>query len=264
LTTVHVTGTGVISAMGNSWPEHWYAFQHEQTGIGRLTLFDSIHQGVLPVGEVKLSNRELCERLEQPTSSSRTILLGIHAAREALQQSSIDRLSHYRVGFISATTVGGMDRTENFFPLFLHDLKGGRLREVVDHACGKSTERIAEALGIKGFLSTVNTACSSSVNSIILGARLIRNNMLDIVVAGGTDALTQFTLNGFNSLMILDKEPCRPFDASRNGLNLGEGAGYVVLVKDSSLWPLCPDMATRMMHIIRPPHHLKDEVHTQR
>jgi len=56
-----------------------------------------------------------------------------------------------------------------------------------------------------------------------------------VVVAGGTDALTRFTLNGFNSLMILDGAPCRPFDASRSGLNLGEGAGYVVLVSDRVL-----------------------------
>jgi 3-oxoacyl-[acyl-carrier-protein] synthase-1 len=87
-------------------------------------------------------------------------------------------------------------------------------------------------LEIDGFLTTINTACSSSVNSIMYGARLIRHNHLDVVFAGGADALTKFTLNGFNSLMILDKSPCRPFDASRNGLNLGEGAGFLVLVSD--------------------------------
>lgn len=56
--------------------------------------------------------------------------------------------------------------------------------------------------------------------------------MLDVVIAGGVDALTKFTLNGFNTLLILDKEFCKPFDANRQGLNLGEGAGYVVLVSD--------------------------------
>jgi 3-oxoacyl-[acyl-carrier-protein] synthase-1 len=75
------------------------------------------------------------------------------------------------------------------------------------------------------------------------GARLIKHKQLDVVFAGGADALTKFTLNGFNSLMILDKAPCRPFDASRNGLNLGEGAGFVVLVSEEvaraeSLQPL--------------------------
>ena len=62
------------------------------------------------------------------------------------------------------------------------------------------------------------------------GARLIKNNILDVVVAGGTDSLTKFTLNGFNTLMILDEQFCQPFDENRRGLNLGEGAGYIVLV----------------------------------
>jgi 3-oxoacyl-(acyl-carrier-protein) synthase len=133
---------------------------------------------------------------------------------------------------VSATTVGGMDKTENFFQAFLQNITKGRLRDVVNHECGRTTELIADALEINGFVSTINTACSSSVNSIMYGSRLIKNNILDVVIAGGTDALTKFTLNGFNSLMILDSNPCKPFDAKRNGLNLGEGAGYVVLVSD--------------------------------
>jgi 3-oxoacyl-(acyl-carrier-protein) synthase len=128
-----------------------------------------------------------------------------------------------------------MDKIEKFIPSFINDQAKGKLRDVIHHGCGNTTELIADALRINGFVSTVNTACSSSVNSIILAARLIREGMLDIAIAGGTDALTKFTLNGFSSLMILDKQPCRPFDASRAGLNLGEGAGYLVLVSDKVL-----------------------------
>jgi 3-oxoacyl-[acyl-carrier-protein] synthase-1 len=158
-------------------------------------------------------------------------LLGIQAAREALADAGID-LKRWRTGLISATTVGGMDKTEGFFIDFLKKTAQGRLRNVVNHECGKSTELIAGDLGITGLISTINTACSSSVNSIAFGSRLIREGMLDVVVAGGADALSKFTLNGFNSLMILDPHPCRPFDANRNGLNLGEGAGFLVLVSD--------------------------------
>jgi 3-oxoacyl-[acyl-carrier-protein] synthase-1 len=171
--------------------------------------------------------------LQQPIT--RTAMLGILAARQALEDSGIKNLNSFRVGFISATTVGGMDRTESFFIDYLKDKTTGNLDDVVHHECGSTTELIADDLGIKDFISTINTACSSSVNSIILGSRLIDKGQLDVVVAGGTDALTKFTLNGFNSLMILDKEPCRPFDASRSGLNLGEGAGFVVLVSDRVL-----------------------------
>lgn len=87
-------------------------------------------------------------------------------------------------------------------------------------------------------VTTLSTACSSAANAIMLGARLIRHGYLDTVLVGGTDALCRFTLNGFNSLMILDKEHCRPFDRTRAGLNLGEGAGYLVLQSEKSLTKL--------------------------
>ena len=158
-------------------------------------------------------------------------MLGIHAAREAVSNAGID-LTKWRSGLVSATTVGGMDRTEDFFQRFLKDRQKGRLRDVVNHGCGRSTEIIAQDIGVNRFISTINTACSSSTNAIAFGARLIAAGMLDVVVAGGTDALTKFTINGFNSLMILDSKACRPFDANRNGLNLGEGAGFIVLVSE--------------------------------
>ena len=209
--------------------ETWKSFTRESSGIGQITLFESVHRGVLPVGEVKLTDKTLSENLSLQPHVTRTALLGIHAAREAVNDSGID-LKRWRTGLISATTVGGMDKTETFFVDFLKNPAQGRLRDVVNHACGKSTELIADDLGITGFISTINTACSSSVNAIAFGSRLIQEGMLDVVVAGGADALSRFTLNGFNSLMILDHQPCRPFDANRNGLNLGEGAGFLVLV----------------------------------
>src|SRR5690606_36090306 len=91
------------------------------------------------------------------------------------------------------------------------------------------TERIADFFGFNGYISTVSTACSSASNAIILGAELIKHGKLDRVICGGSDVLSKFTINGFNSLMILDKAHSRPFDANRNGVNLGEGAAYVVL-----------------------------------
>ncbi len=120
-------------------------------------------------------------------------------------------------------------KQRNFFQEFINDVTSGDINDIRFHECGKTTQLIAEDLGVTDFISTINTACSSSVNSIIYGARMIAHGHLDVVIAGGADALCKFTLNGFNSLMILDKERCRPFDASRSGLNLGEGAGFVVL-----------------------------------
>lgn len=230
--SVYVAGMGVISAIGDSVAASLDSFRHQRSGIGRLTLFDSVYADSLPVGQVPFTNFELAERLGVDRDWSRTTLLGLHAAREALTVSGI-LPTEWRTGLISATTVGGMDRTEVFFPDYRNNHRAGKLRDVADHECGKSTERIADELHIRDFLSTINTACSSSVNAVAFGARLIRHGQLDVVVAGGTDALSKFTLNGFNSLMILDQQPCRPFDASRSGLNLGEGAGFVVLVAET-------------------------------
>jgi 3-oxoacyl-(acyl-carrier-protein) synthase len=228
---VHVAGLGVISAIGNSVPETLRSFHTHTSGIGPLTLFDSIYSDVLPVGEVKLTNEALSQTFSLSPTLTRTALLGITAAREATLDADID-LKKWRTGLISGTTVGGMDKTERFFVDFQKSPKRGKLRNVVNHECGRSTELLAMDLGVTEFISTINTACSSSVNAIIFGARLIKNGILDVVIAGGTDALSKFTLNGFNSLMILDPNPCRPFDANRNGLNLGEGAGFVVLVSE--------------------------------
>jgi 3-oxoacyl-[acyl-carrier-protein] synthase I len=106
---------------------------------------------------------------------------------------------------------------------------------VVYHECGAVTELVAEWLGIRHFVSTVSTACSSSANAIFTGARMIRAGLLDFALVGGADALTRFTLNGFNTLMILDRELCRPFDENRHGLNLGEGAAYLLLASEKGL-----------------------------
>jgi len=229
---VYISGVGVISAIGNNVAENIEALVSGKAGMQGMQRLQSAHRDSLPVAEVKLSNGELAALTGLPVHTSRTALLSTAAAREALTASGIN-INNWRTGFISANSVGGMDKTEDFFEHFLKDSGSGHLREVVNHECGAVTEVAADALGIKDFVTTVSTACSSSANSIFLGARLIRQNKLDVVIAGGTDALARFTLNGFNTLMILDSEYCQPFDDNRRGLNLGEGAGYVVLVSET-------------------------------
>jgi 3-oxoacyl-(acyl-carrier-protein) synthase len=236
--SVYVAGVGAISAIGNNIAEHLAAFKNEEAGMGDITLMDTIHRGKLPVAEVKLSNDELVAMTGLHTNISRTALLSMVAANEALADAAIPDFSSLRSGFVSANSVGGMDKSEDFFVEFLADNNKGKLRNVFDHECGSMTELVADKLGISDFLTTISTACSSSANAIFYAARLIKNDVLDVAIAGGTDALAKFTLNGFNTLMILDQNYCKPFDEHREGLNLGEGAGYVVLVSEKVMQTL--------------------------
>jgi len=230
--SVYIAGVGVISAIGNNVAENLASLKNEHAGMADITQMETIYKGVLPVAEVKLSNEELADRSGLPANISRTALLSGVAAKEALADADIPDFKQWRSGFVSANSVGGMDKSEDFYLDFFKDNNKGKLRNIFDHECGSMTELVADQIGVSDFMSTVSTACSSSANAIFYGARLIKNDVLDIVIAGGTDSLTKFTLNGFNTLMILDKEFCKPFDENREGLNLGEGSGYVVLVSE--------------------------------
>ncbi|HRD40096.1 MAG TPA: beta-ketoacyl-[acyl-carrier-protein] synthase family protein, partial [Bacteroidia bacterium] len=164
---------------------------------------------------------------------NRTSMLGIAAASEALKHSGIDLNDGMRTGLISSTTVAGMCKTELFYKEMVD--KSLHLEVLDAHDCGESTEEIADYLGVKDFVTTISTACSSAANAVMLGSRMIKQGMLDRVIVGGVDALSKFTFNGFNTLMILDKEWCKPFDENRRGLNLGEAGAFIVIESEASL-----------------------------
>src|SRR5690606_15699647 len=188
----------------------------------------------IPVGEVGLTNEELADGAGVPATWPRTALLSAVAVLEAWAPFA-EKETPFPVAFCSANTVGGMDLTESFYPKFLQDNSAGATTDFRNHECGAVTALVARHFGFRGFTTTVATACSSSANSIMMAAQMIRAGMLDVAVAGGADALCRFTLNGFNTLGILDRQPCQPFDADRRGLNLGEGAGYVVLMSERAM-----------------------------
>lgn len=234
---VLVTGVGIICALGTDQNEVLASFREHASGMGSARHLSTRHRADYTFGEVKRSNEELAALHGLPAHLSRTILLSYHAAQQAHASIAPERLKQSRVGFISATSIGGMDKTESFFEDYLQDPARGDLKQIINHDCGKATDFVAERLGVKDFVTTISTACSSAANAIMLGARLIKSGQLDIVIAGGVDPLTRFTFNGFNTLMIVDKEQCRPLDASREGLNLGEGAAYVVLMREDLAGP---------------------------
>ncbi|PID88323.1 MAG: beta-ACP synthase [Bacteroidia bacterium] len=233
--SVYITGIGIISSIGNNVSENLNSLRQQKTGIGKIKDLPTIHKDEIPVGQISLDFESLKKDLglDPRTAYSATTLPGMKAAKEALENAKITDINSAKTGLISATTVGGMRETEQFYTDFLSE--GKHKVYINKHEVGNSTQQIADYLKITDFVTTISTACSSSANALMLGARLIRQKHLDRVIAGGTDVLSKFTLNGFHSLKILDKNLCRPFDADRQGLNLGEAAAYLVLESESSL-----------------------------
>jgi len=253
---IFITGMGIISALGNNVDETLAALQARKSGIAPLRYLRTSHTE-FPVGEVKMTNEEMMNLLNIPENipTTRTSLMGMLAVKETLQNADLrcatsdmrenqsqiaNRKS--RIAFINGTTVGGMDKSEQFYLDFLEN--DTRNAYISTHDCGACTEMIADYFGIFSQVDTISTACSSAANAILLGAELLKSGRADIVVAGGCECISKFHLNGFNTLMILDREPCRPFDATRAGLNLGEGAAYVVMETAESankrgVTPLC-------------------------
>ena len=231
-----IAGEGIICAIGQDKPSVLDSLQHKHSGIGTMQFLRSCHKE-LPVGEVPLSNDDMRSQLGvKDTMINRTTLMGMLAVRQALEDAAIQcdtvKEKPLRLVLISGTTVAGMDITEDLFDQFSHS--DAALQCLRYHSAGASTRLIAEYFDIFAEYTTISTACSSAANALMLGARMLKAGEADIVVAGGAEALSLFHLNGFRSLMILDHEPCRPFDATRAGLNLGEGAAFLVMETEES------------------------------
>ena len=230
---IYITGAGIVCSIGLNKGDVLDSLLGKKSGISVVKYLKTAHKE-FPVGEVPLSDEQMREQLgiADGIPTTRTSLMGMLALQEAVEDAGLTEELIGDAAFISGTTVGGMDKSEQFYMDFLHnDTKN---EYIATHDCGSCSEMIAERFGSFGVITTTSTACSSAANAIILAANMIKNGIVDIAVAGGSECITKFHLNGFNSLMILDKEPCRPFDKTRAGLNLGEGAAYVVLESATS------------------------------
>ena len=227
---VVVTGIGIVSAIGNNVAANETQLKLQKSGIDKAKNFKSRYTNSLNFGEVRLSDSELKKILHITKKGyCRTALLATMAFKEAINHSKLTKseIESYRTGFISSSTVGGMCNTDELYADA--NMKGEPSEYIKTYGGGEHTLQLIKDFNIKGFTSTINTACSSSANAIMLGCRLIKAGRLDRVIVGGSDSLSKFSVNGFNSLMILSKEPCKPFDKNRDGLTLGEGSGYLVL-----------------------------------
>lgn len=184
--------------------------------IGRV---DGVEDVTLPAAYVKWDCRN--NRLAWLGLNQDDFLIKAHAARQ--------RYGATRVALLLGTSTASIGATEEGY----RRLEDGRLptdlRRTSIHTPHSLTAFIAAALDIKGPSLTISTACSSSAKVFASAERLIRLGLADAAIVGGVDSLCDSTLFGFNALELVSPEPCRPFDAARRGISIGEAAGFALL-----------------------------------
>jgi len=222
-TTVCITGLGAISGAGANVPATLAAFAAGRRNPVHSLPFESsiacptfrVHSDLPPLPE-KYNN-------------SRTLRLAMTAVHEALADAGIYRIDPAaRVGICLGTTVASQLNNIPFYSAFRQN-PDQPLDAVYDYLHANLAHAAAELLHIHGPRMTIVNACSSGTDAIGVASAWIRAGLCDIAIAGGADELSRVAMAGFWSLGVMSSQPCAPFDRDRTGLNLGEGAGVIIL-----------------------------------
>lgn len=224
-TRIAITGVGIICSIGRNQREVWESIVASRGGIGPLTRFpeDTFSTDIAAEAQLEPSlNAREAKRL------SRTDLLAVLAAKEALAQAG--DIPRERTVVSTGTSTGGLLEGEDYY---FRRLVTGRRRapasRVLQQPTSGPSDAVARILGLGGGTVSNATACASAGAAIGIAADYLRSGYADVALAGGSDALCRLTYSGFNVLQAVDPEPCSPFGATRKGITLGEGAGYLVL-----------------------------------
>jgi 3-oxoacyl-(acyl-carrier-protein) synthase len=208
----------------------WQAVANGACGLKPLSLFQSPRYGQVPVGEIRFD----LAKLGAPLRGSRSDKLGWLAAHDALADAKLN-VSDYadRAGVLLGCSVGGSFDSEQFL---INLMKRGimRPRPTRFHECVSAIEVIADHFGLYGPSMAIATACSSGALAIAAAAEMIQTGEADVMLAGGTDSLSRTTWSGFHSLLLVDPQGCRPFDATRGGMSFGEGAAVLILENEQT------------------------------
>jgi 3-oxoacyl-(acyl-carrier-protein) synthase len=224
-TDILITGLGAISAAGNNIAETLDSFAQAQRNAGPVTLFSTTTN--CPVFEVKHIPQEYL------LEGQRTLSLALIAVTQALVEARIGDLSGYRVGVCLGTTVASQLNDLQFYTSYRQQSSVSMIA-VDRYLKGNLAEFIARRVKARGPALTVVNACSSGTDAIGVALSWLKSDLCDIVIAGGADELNHVPYCGFGSLGIVNPGLCAPFDRDRKGLNLGEGAGVMVVEKKSS------------------------------
>jgi 3-oxoacyl-(acyl-carrier-protein) synthase len=224
--TLLITGLGVISAAGNNLSETLDSLSGGERNAGKVTLFNTTLQ--YPVFEAKrLPEKYYMEGM-------RTMSLALCAVDEALENARLGSdLSKYRLGVCMGTTVACQLSDLSFFKYY-RDTGSAPMGPVDRYLKGNIAEFISRRFKTGGPVLSVVNACSSGNDAVGVARSWLNNGLCDIAVAGGADELNRVPLSGFGALGIVSHELCAPFDRDRKGLNLGEGAGVLVLETEES------------------------------
>lgn len=223
--TVLITGMGAVSAAGIGIPAVLKTFAEPRRNPAPVKRFKTPLD--LPVFEI--------DDFPVPAGLElmRTHALTLAAVREALEQAGLSDLTGKRVGVALGTTVASQLNDLDFYSEWRET--GDAPMDAADRfLSGNLAGWTAKKLGAEGPVMTVVNACSSGADAVGTAAGWLKAGLCDIAVAGGADELNRVPLAGFNALGVAGSEPCCPFDKDRTGLNLGEGAGVLVLETEAS------------------------------
>jgi 3-oxoacyl-[acyl-carrier-protein] synthase II len=228
---VVITGAGIVTALGLGWKPNAEGFRAGRTAFRPVTLFDVSRQRVKIAAEVDLPATPPASRLSsrQTGRLDRASAMLLFASMEAWQQAGWEPSNNLPI--VLGTTSGGMSLGEDYFrQALLSPLRHRRQPTRALHYQAQTQGRIvADALGFGGEITIVSNACASGSNAIGHAWELLRRGAADRVLAGGYDGLNQLVFSGFDSLQALSPTVCRPFDAHRDGLGIGEGAAMIAL-----------------------------------
>jgi 3-oxoacyl-(acyl-carrier-protein) synthase len=238
---IAVTGLGCCSAAGPDVPAVRQNITLARCRIDSTDLFSpgpaapvfEVERLDFPARVMKTFGRYLEHRYLD--TLNRTTALAVTAITEALRQAALrpEDLRKKKVGIALGTTVGCTFLNEEYY----RNWKERRTQDdgpIFDYLSANLAEQVQRILQITGPRAVVTNACASGTDAIGLALGWLRHDLCDIAIAGGADNLSRVACHGFSSLMLVSKYPCRPFDATRDGLNLGEGAGILVMERDAS------------------------------
>jgi 3-oxoacyl-[acyl-carrier-protein] synthase II len=231
-TRIAVTGIGLTTALGASRDDSWDGLVAGRCGVGPATVFDVEGYRSRIAAEVPMDRIDAGLSPLERRRLSRGDRIGVHAAAEALADSGLldTPIDRSRVGVFLGAGTADLLRNEDFYRTWItRGLDRARPSDVWNHFLSTPVDAIGAKFQLEGPRGCVVAACSSSTIAIGRGVEAIRAGRADAVLAGGTDALSRLTFSGFNVLRLMDPAPCRPFDRSRAGMNIGEGAGILLL-----------------------------------